>query len=157
MYDLTVSGQKIFLHLISTQFILCLLLKKYYDDEPNVSLEDTIISIIRCLTFLSTLTNSRFWGYSRCCMTIIMIYDTLYDILNSQVTFDSKKSTIISVWDGVVDQKWETIWKIQTVLKLSGKLAPIWKIPGSFESIRKMRNHLGKSGEFQLEIFLLLH
>jgi len=36
-------------------------------------------------------------------------YDTLYDILNSQVTFDSKKSTIISVWDGVVDQKWETI------------------------------------------------
>ena len=36
-------------------------------------------------------------------------YDTLYDILNSQVTFDSKKSTIISVWDGVVDQKWESI------------------------------------------------
>ena len=36
-------------------------------------------------------------------------YDTLYDILNSQVTFDSKKSTIISVWDGVVDDKWKEI------------------------------------------------
>ena len=36
-------------------------------------------------------------------------FDTLYDILNSQVTFDSNKSTIISVWDGVVDDKWKQI------------------------------------------------
>ena len=36
-------------------------------------------------------------------------FDTLYDILNSQVTFDSNKSTIISVWDGVVDDKWTYI------------------------------------------------
>ena len=36
-------------------------------------------------------------------------YDTLYDILNSQVTFDSNKSTIISVWDSVVDDKWTHI------------------------------------------------
>ena len=39
-------------------------------------------------------------------------------------------------------------WNIRTVLKSSGKLAVIWKNPDSFEIIRKIGNHLEKSGSF---------
>ena len=45
-------------------------------------------------------------------------------------------------------ENWQSSWKIWTVLKSSGKLAVIWKNPDSFEIIRKIGNHLEKSGSF---------
>ena len=38
--------------------------------------------------------------------------------------------------------------KIRTVLKSSGKLAMIRKNPDIFETVRKIDNHLEKSGQF---------
>ena len=36
-------------------------------------------------------------------------FETIYSIINSQVSFDSSQTTVISVWDSCVDDVWSNI------------------------------------------------